>query len=275
MLGHRWQLGEAAASDVVLLETSAYRGLQGAGAARPLSLYVLLDGEEPLPPGAFCGLPRPLNNARVIELLHRAEAELERRRGDLAATTILPTHLRPEMTATERSIGTSMRIAVRWVLQNSTGAATLFSAHAARILTALPGRGYATRLTSAEIANLLRANPQVRILTLTPREEKQERARRRMYGSLGKLEWIYWIAGSNGELRPELFVSKPYRLATFPDFSRLPHYRSDVKMASLLKSQALTVGQLAERAEVRLETAVNFVNACCALGYLSSDPATV
>jgi hypothetical protein len=29
--------------------------------------------------------------------------------------------------------------------------------------------------------------------------------------------------------------------------------------------------QLAQRADVRLETAVNFVNACCALGYLTTE----
>ena len=44
-------------------------------------------------------------------------------------------------------------------------------------------------------------------------------------------------------------------------------------MVSLLKAAAMTVGLLAERADVRLETAVNFVNACCALGYLSSEVA--
>lgn len=51
----------------------------------------------------------------------------------------------------------------------------------------------------------------------------------------------------------------------------LPHHRSDVLMASLLKSEPLTVGELAKRANVRLETACNFVNACWALGYLG-DP---
>ena len=44
-----------------------------------------------------------------------------------------------------------------------------------------------------------------------------------------------------------------------------------VVIASLLKAAALTVGQLAQRADVRLETAVNFFNACCALGYLTTE----
>ena len=271
MLGHRWRIGIDASSDVVILDPGALAALRRAGAARADALYVVIDGEGVVPPGAFCSIQRPINATRLIEVLHKAQSEIERRRGDLAATTVLPARLRAEMTASERSIETSMRVAVRWILQNTTGAVTVFSAQAGKLMSAVPGRGYATRLSAAEIAGLLRANPQVKLLTLTPAEEKEVLERARVFGSLGRLEWIYWIAGSNGELRPELRLSKPYRLAAWPDFSRLPHYRADVRMASLLKAAALTIGQLAERADVRLETAVNFVNACCALGYLTTE----
>ena len=271
MLGNRWRICTDATSDVVVTEPGALEAMRRDGRARPDALYVVVDAKDGAAPGAFCNIQRPINGTRLIEVLHKAQAEIERRCGDVGATTVLPTRLRMEMTATERSIETTMRVAVRWILQNTTGAVTVFSAQAGKVLSAVPARGYVTRLSSAEIADLLRSNPPVKLLTLTPAEEKNVLERARAFGSLGRLEWIFWIAGSNGELRTELRASKPYRLSTWPDFSRLPHYRADVRMASLLKSTPLTVGQLAERADVRFETAVNFVNACCALGYLTTD----
>jgi hypothetical protein len=66
-----------------------------------------------VPAGAFCSIQRPINAARLIEVLHKAQSEIERRRGDLGATTVLPARLRAEMTTSERSIETSMRVAVR------------------------------------------------------------------------------------------------------------------------------------------------------------------
>jgi hypothetical protein len=270
MLGNRWQIGEPNSSDVVILEGSTLRALRDSAAVRAGTLYVTFEDSAGVPREAFCSVQRPINSARLIEVLHKARAELERRHGNLAATTILPARLRAELSAAERSIEISMRAAVRWLLQNPNEAATVFSNREAKILSSLPGRGYTSRLSSVELADLLRGNPPVRLLSLTAQEADDLLARKLVFGSPGRLEWIYWIAGSNGELRPELFVSKPYRLTTWPDFGRLPHYRSDVRMASLLKSDAMTVAELAERADVRLETACNFVNACCALGYLSS-----
>jgi hypothetical protein len=158
MLGHRWRIGSETNSDVVVVEQGALAGLRQGGHARPEALYVAIaDGAVPV--GAFCTVQRPINGTRLIEVLHKAEAEIERRRAHLDATTVLPTRLRAEMTEGERSIETTMRVAVRWILQKSTGAVTMFSATAGKLLSAVPKRGYATRLSSAQIADLLRATP--------------------------------------------------------------------------------------------------------------------
>ncbi len=134
----------------------------------------------------------------------------------------------------------------------------------------LPGKGFTTRLRSSDLADLIRANAQVDLVELND-TERVALDDGRPFEPMKKLQWIYWLTGSNGEIRPELKVSHPYQLRKYPDFAVLPHHRSDVLMASLLKSEPLTVGELAKRANVRLETACNFVNACWALGYLG-DP---
>ncbi|GEM_PF-2528508 len=269
MLGNHWRVTDPATSDVVLLDADSLEQLNSAGTARESALYIVFDGSGPPPPNTFCVIHRPLNSARTIEVLHKAQAELERRRGGMGATTTLPPQ-GTDVAESERGIRTSMRTATRWVLQDPARAVTVLTPTESKIFSALPGRGITTRLRATDLADLIRANVPVILLNLTDDEQAALVKRGRAFEPPAKLEWIYWVAGSNGELRPELNVSKPYRLRKWPDFSRLPHYRSDVRMASLLKAEALTVGELATRADVRLETACNFVNACSALGLLGS-----
>jgi hypothetical protein len=269
LLGNHWRVTEPGTSDVVLLDADSLEQLNLAGTARESALYIVFDGSGPPPPNTFCVIHRPLNSARTIEVLHKAQAELERRRGGMGATTTLPPQGADEAEA-ERGIRTSMRTATRWVLQDPARSVTVLTPTETKIFSALPGRGFTTRLRASDLADLIRANAPVKLLNLTADEQDALVKRGRAFEPPAKLEWIYWLAGSNGELRPELSVSKPYRLRKWPDFSRLPHYRADVRMASLLKAEALTVGELATRADVRLETACNFVNAVSALGLLGS-----
>lgn len=267
MLGKRWRMGEAASSDVVLLDAATLDELNRTGSARPTALYVVFEQSTPPPANAFSTVRRPLNSTSLIEVLHKAHAELERRASGHVPTTNI--RRGADWGSPERGgIQASMRTAVRWVLQGRPTAVTVMSVKQARILSVLPELGFTTRLDSSEIADLIRSNGQVMLLTLDDKEKRELSSKQRKYYPLAKLEWIYWLAGSNGELRPELSATTPYRLSRWPDFGRLPHYRADVRMASLLKADALTVRELSERAGVRIETATNFVNACWSLGML-------
>lgn len=272
MLGNRWQTGEAATSDVVLLDAATLDELNQAGVARPDVLYVVFEASAPPPANAFTTVRRPLNSSSLIEALHKAQAELERRNSGNAATTVVA-HGSDKDSTEHRAIQTSMRAAVRWVLQGRSAAATVMSLKQSRIFSVLPDLGFTSRLDSSEIAGLIRVNAPVMVLTLNDGEKRELLGRQRKFYPLTKLEWIYWLAGSNGELRPELNAATPYRLSRWPDFSRLPHYRADVRLASLLKADALAVSELAERAGVRVETAINFVNACWSLGLLAPSQA--
>ena len=276
MLGKRWQLGEASKSDVVILEAEALSELNRAGSARYVALYVVFEESAAPPANAFGTVRRPLNSSRLVEVLHKAQAELERRASGMGETTNVASRFGRD-SAELSGIHTSIRTAIRWALQDRLHASTVMSRTQGRILSLLPGKGYSTRLRSSEIADLIRSNNQIIVLVLSDKERAELSNKLRTFEPLAKLEWIYWLTGSNGELRPELRVTRRYRMLRWPDFSRLPHYRADVRMASLLKADALTVGELAKRADVRLETACNFVNACWSVGVLETpqtQPAT-
>jgi hypothetical protein len=277
MLGNRWRTDDAAASDVVILDAAALDELNRAGATRAGALYVVLEGAGPPPSNAFATIRRPLNSSGLIEVLHMAQAELERRRGGRVEMPAVAPGPGSEA-ADRRGTDASMRAAVRAVLKDRSAAVSVATAAQAHVLSVLPDVGFATRLDASEIAALVRSDAPVTVRTLSEVQKTLLLRKQRKYYPLKKLEWIYWLAGSDGELRPELDAATPYRLSRWPDFSRLPHFRADVRMASLLKAEALAVGALSERAGVRLETAVHFVNACWSLGLLSrslaKEPAT-
>jgi hypothetical protein len=273
MLGDRWRTDDASASDVVILDAAALEELNRAGAARASALYVVFEGAGPPPSNAFATIRRPLSSSGLIEVLHIAQADLERRRGgpvEMPAVARAPGN----EAADRRGKDASMRAAVRAVLQDRSAAVSVATAAQMHVLSVLPEVGFATRLDASEIAALVRSDAPVTVLTLSEVQRTLLLRRQRKYYPLKKLEWIYWLAGSDGELRPELDAATPYRLSRWPDFSRLPHFRADVRMASLLKAEALAVRALSERAGVRLETAVNFVNACWSLGLLARSSPT-
>ncbi len=275
MLGNRWRGAESADSDVVILEAETLAEMRGAGTARDDTLYIVFSDDPSPPPGAFATVQRPLNSTRLVELLHAAQAELHKRSGVLDNTTITASDDAGNSAASNEdrhSISTAMRTAISWALQENARPIAVQDSRRAKILTLLPGVGYTSALRSNELADLIRANKQVDVVDLNQKELAALRSRRRLV-PLRKLQWIYWLTGSDGQIRRELKVSRRYRLRKYPDFAVLPHYRADVLMASLLKAEPLTVGDLAQRAGVRLETACNFVNACWSIGYLVADRA--
>ena len=267
MLGNRWRMDEAPASDVVLLDAATLDELSRAGIARPDALYVVFEESTPPPARAFATVRRPLNSSSLIEVLHMAQAELERHKGGNPESPAVGRGLGKEP-ADVRRIDAPIRTAVLGVLQDRSTAVAVMDLTQAHVFSVLPDVGFTSRLDSSEIAGLIRSNAPVTVLTLSEVQRTLLLRKQSKYYPLKKLEWIYWLAGSNGELRPELDAATPYRLSRWPDFSRLPHFRADVRMASLLKADALAIGELSERAGVRFETAVNFVNACWSLGLL-------
>ncbi len=170
-----------------------------------------------------------------------------------------------------RCVRMTMRSTISEALQDKSRAFAMRDPQREPILWLLPALGFATHLRSNHLADLIRTNAPVDVIKLDEQEALRLHGRHK-FAPLSKLGWIYWLAGSDGQIRPGLTVSHRYQLRKYPDFAMLPHYRGDVRMASLLKVEPMTIGELAQRAGVRLETACHFVKACWALGLLG-DPA--
>src|SRR5258706_195062 len=66
-----------------------------------------------------------------------------------------------------------------------------------------------------------------------------------------------------------------YRLLRWPDFGRLPHSHAEVRLASFLMTQPMTLAELGARTDVSRERAMNFLNAVYGLGLLAPADAGI
>jgi len=274
-LGARWQAVDKPPADVVLLPAETLARLKGvAGGPDELPLYLALGNDGERPPNAYAMLRRPIMAPRLVEALHVAEGLIEKLRApkDDLLTVPLIESLEAEGKAQlapatfDARVRTTLRAAT-WRLLQDPIPATLIDNERRSIFSHLPGAGYHTRLTLAEFANLFRENPPAVLVELSGPERDTLR-QARDFKPLRELEWTFWICSRSPWLRPELSPEKRYRLRRWPDFGRLPHYQSDIRMASALMAQPLTLQQVRERAGVLPETVMNFLNATYAVGAL-------
>jgi hypothetical protein len=274
-LGARWQVVEKPPADVVLLPAETLARLNGvAGGPDELPLYLALGAEGERPPNAYAMLKRPITPPRLVEVLHLAEGLIEKLRApkDEMLTVPLIESIEAEAKAQlapatfDSRVRTTLRAAT-WRLLQDPIAATLIDNDRKSIFSHLPGAGYHTRLTLTEFANAFRENlPAVLVELSGPERDALREARD--FKPLRELEWTFWICSRSPWLRPELSPDKRYRLRRWPDLGRLPHYQADIRMASALMAQPLTLHELRERAGVLPETVMNFLNATFAVGAL-------
>lgn len=274
-LGARWQVVDKPPADVVLLPAETLARLKGvAGGPDELPLYLALGNDGERPSNAYAMLKRPITPPRLVEVLHLAEGLIEKLRAphDDLLTVPLIESLEAEGKAQlapatfDSRVRTTLRAAT-WRLLQDPIAATLIDNERRSIFSHLPGAGYHTRLTLAEFANVFRDNPPAVLVELSGPERDTLR-QARDFKPLRELEWTFWICSRSPWLRPELSPDKRYRLRRWPDFGRLPHYQADIRMASALMAQAMTLQQLRSRAGVPPETVMNFLNATYAVGAL-------
>jgi len=274
-LGARWQVVDKPPADVVLLPAETLARLKGvAGGPDELPLYLALGNDGERPPNAYAMLKRPITPPRMVEVLHVAEGLIEKLRAprDDMLTVPLIESLEAQGKAQlapatfDTRVRTTLRAAT-WRLLQDPIAATLIDNERRSVFSYLPGAGYHTRLALAELANLFRENPPAVLVELAGPERDTLR-QARDFKPARELEWTFWICSRSPWLRPELSPDKRYRLRRWPDFGRLPHYQADIRMASALMTQALTLQQLRERAGALPETVMNFLNATHAIGAL-------
>jgi signal recognition particle receptor subunit beta len=93
--------------------------------------------------------------------------------------------------------------------------------------------------------------------------------------SLTELIWFAALAGSQGRLLAGCRPEEPVHLRQWPDFARLPYYSDYQELASQMAKQAATLAEVAAAAAVPLGQAIDFHNACVALGLIKRGAAAI
>jgi hypothetical protein len=276
-LGARWRLMDAPIADVILVPGERMSEIRKSGPEEELPLLLALTSDNVCPPGAFAVLKRPVTPAHLVEVLQLAETLVERARASDEGMLTVPLiesldpggRLAPE--SFDHRLRTTLRAAT-WRLFQSPVAVTVLDDRRDSIYSFLPSRGFTTRLTSAELAAAFRSNLPAVFVELSSAEQTAM-ARAREFRNPKELEWTFWISNGAPRLRPELDLVRRWKLKRWPDFGRLPHYHADVRMASALMAQALTLHELCDVAKATDDTAINFLNATYTLGALAEEGA--
>ena len=276
-LGARWRLLDAPIADVILVPGERMSEIRKSGSEVEVPLLLALTGDNVCPPGAFAVLKRPVTPAHLVEVLQLAEGLVERARANDEGILTVPLiesldpggRLAPE--SFDARLRTTLRAAT-WRLFQEPVAVTVLDDRRDSIYSYLPSRGFTTRLASAELAAAFRSNPPAVFVELSSAEQSAM-AKAREFRSPKELEWTFWISNGAPRLRPEIDLVRRWKLKRWPDFGRLPHYHADVRMASALMAQSLTLHELCEVAKAREDTAVNFLNATYTLGALTEEAA--
>jgi hypothetical protein len=276
-LGARWRLMDAPMADVILVPGERMAEIRKSGSEEEVPLLLALTSDNVCPPGAFAVLRRPVTPAHLVEVLQLAETLVERARASDEGILTVPLieSLDPGGRLAPQTFDSRLRTTLRaatWRLFQSPVAVTVLDDRRDSIYSFLPAKGFTTRLSSAELAAAFRANPPAVFVELSSAEQTAM-ARAREFRNPKELEWTFWISNGQPRLRPELDLVRRWKLKRWPDFGRLPHYHADVRMASALMAQALTLNELCDVAKARDETAINFLNATFTLGALAEEAA--
>lgn len=278
-LGARWRLMDAPMADVILVPGERMGDIRKQGSEAEVPLLLALTSDNVCPPGAYATLKRPVTPAQMVEVLQLAEQliELARAKDEGMLTVPLIESLDPQGRLAPQTFDTRVRTTLRaatWRLLESPIAVTILDDRRDSIFSFLPSYGMCTRLSPQELAASFRANPPAVLVELS-KTEAAAVAKAREFRSTKELEWTFWISNGAPRLRPELDPATRWKLRRWPDFGRLPHYHADVRMASALMAQALTLHGLVDVAKSTESTAINFLNATYALGALAEASGAV
>lgn len=275
-LGARWRLLDAPMADVILVPGERMGEIRKSGSEVEVPLLLALTNESNCPAGAFAVLKRPVTPAHLVEVLQLAEGLVERARANDHGMLTVPLiesldpggRLAPA--TFDARVRTTLRAATWRLFQQPVGV-TVLDDRRDSIYSFLPAHGVTTRLATAELAAAFRTNTPAVFVELS-QAEQLAMSRAREFRNPKELEWTFWISNGQPRLRPELIdLGRRWKLKRWPDFGRLPHYHADVRMASALMAQALSLAELCEVAKARTETATNFLNATYTLGALAAE----
>jgi len=278
MLGKRWCVRDAMPADVLIAPVEALARLPQVSRPGKLPVFVGVGDENARLPIVSVILKRPVTVSGLMEALQVAAGLIERIHAPEAALHTIPLleqfgHAKKFATTTlDKRVRTTLRAATFRLLQ-SPAAVTLVDEQRQTIYSVLPGIGYTSRLTAAVLAERLRQNAPSILLELDEKE-RHALSKARHFQPLEDLEWAFWFSARAPWLRTELSAEAVYKLTRWPDFVRLAHTHTEVRLASFLMSQPMTVQTLCERTGASEERAMNFLNGVYALGLLTDGGVT-
>lgn len=273
MLGSRWQVRDTMPADVLIVPAETLARLPQVARPGKLPVFVAIGADDTPLPIACATLKRPVTTPGLMDALQTAAGLIERIRepeGGLDTIPLLETLDTTQKLAPatlDARLRTALRAATFRLLQAPI-AATLIDDQRQTIYSVLPGVGYTTRLAAHELADQLRNNVPMILFELAI-EEQRALAQAREFRPMRELEWTFWISARSPWLRTELQSDVAYKLTRWPDFGRLAHSHAEVRLASFLMSQPMSLRELAERTGVGDERAINFFNAAHGLGLLA------
>lgn len=274
MVGSRWQLRETMPADVLIAPLETLARLPQVARPGKLPIFIAVGDEPTALPIACATLLRPVAVPELVEALRSAAKKVDEIRApqqELSTVPLLEQFGAPKKytpTVMETRQRTTLRAATFRLFQSPV-AATLVDEQRQAIFSLLPGVGYTTRLTAAELAKRLYESAPAVLFELSDVEQRILSQARNFY-PLAQLEWTFWVTARSPWLRTELDRNTAYLLTRWPDFARLAHSNVEVQLASFLMAQPMTAAQLQAKAGASEERTLNFLNATYALGLLNA-----
>jgi hypothetical protein len=273
MLGTRWQVLDAMPADVLMAPSETLAKLPQVSRTGKLPVFLAVGADDTPLPIACATLKRPVTVPGLMDALQTAASLIERIRQPQLEVDTIP--LLENFDTTRKLAPATLDARLRTALRAATFrllrapiAATLIDDQRQTIYSLLPGIGYTTRLTAPELAEQLRNNVPTILFELAEPEQKAI-ALARDFRPIRELEWTFWISARTPWLRTELKADVAYKLTRWPDFGRLPHSHAEVRLASFLMSQPMSLQELSERTGVGDERTMNFFNAAHGLRLLA------
>lgn len=133
-----------------------------------------------------------------------------------------------------------------------------------------PGLGTAYSIDWGEMSSLARAAAAtINCQSVSSADmEREARDRNLFRRRLDELLWFAALEGSEGHPLQEVEMDRRMQLKALPDFGRLYHRPTHVRIGVMMKYHALLPQEVAQRARASLPDVIDFYNACVCLDLL-------
>lgn len=244
----------------------------------------------PPPEEAEFSITKPLRGFQVETLLDEVEAKLGGQGAPARAAVSAPRAAAPKTANTKAAAptpppppakpaaasatGPTGATNLLQLLRNATDSepmAISLSAAPALLVSPKVGMGYSVEW--GDLTALAHApTSEIRWETVSSADmERQARESGLRRRRMDELLWFAALEGSEGQPLDEMDMAKRMQLKALPDFGRLYHRPTHVRIGVMMKYHALLPEEVAQRARASLPDVIDFYNACICLDLLEES----